>query len=92
MHLQWTQTIKFSLKEKKKNQNQINSRYLATEQVMYWESLFLLSLLFLENGAELITLSDTLFQWTDLLEMSCDTEKWDIIFIKKKLSLKLFKQ
>lgn len=55
---QWIQTIKFSLRGKE----QINSRYLATEQVMYWESLFLLSLLFLENGAGLIALSDTLFQ------------------------------
>lgn len=69
MLLQGIQTIKFSLRGKK----QTNSRYLATEQVMYWESLILLSLSFLENGAELIALSDTLFQWTDLLEMSCET-------------------
>lgn len=78
MLLQEIQTI-FTLKGKK----QINSRYLATEQVMYWESLFLLSLLFLENGAALIALSDTLFQWTDLLEMSCEGEEWDAVFIKK---------
>lgn len=73
------QITQFSLRGKE----QIKSRYLATEQEMCWELLFLLSLLFLKNDAELTRLSDTLSQWTDLLEMSCETEKREIIFISK---------
>lgn len=77
MLLQWIQITQFSLR------GQIKSRYLATEQVVCWESLFLLSLLFVKNDAELTGPSGTLSQWTDLPEMSCETEMREIIFIFK---------